>query len=148
MTITVNTEYPINSGHAVVDPFVSLTKKGTVTATLLNSTGQVGTQTADVDGAAKVPVDVKNAVAGDYTLVVTTAGVPQQSYPIKLTGGGGGLPTWDPSKSYQTGDKVQWKGGSYSARWWTQNNEPGNPDTTGPDYSGKVWKDEGAASGK
>jgi predicted carbohydrate-binding protein with CBM5 and CBM33 domain len=147
MKVTVDTEYSIDNGSAVVKPFVSLTKKATVTATLLNSTTQVGTNTAVVDSAATIPVNVNNAVAGNFTLVVKTDGADQQSFPIKLTGGSsGGLPTWDASATYQWNQKVQWKGRSYVAAFYSMGKEPGNPAFTGPDGSGKEWKDQGPAS--
>ncbi|WP_375737522.1 carbohydrate-binding protein [Pseudomonas boanensis] len=53
-------------------------------------------------------------------------------------------PEWKANAEYQTGDKVQWKGREYLARWWTRGNEPGKPAFIGLDGSGKVWRDEGA----
>ncbi|MDK9354916.1 glycosyl hydrolase family 18 protein [Lelliottia sp. V106_10] len=38
---------------------------------------------------------------------------------------------WVSSKIYNTGDKVSWKGKNYTANYWTQNNEPGDPQFTG-----------------
>ncbi|KAF1026022.1 MAG: Chitinase A [Burkholderia plantarii] len=46
---------------------------------------------------------------------------------------------WSSGKPYTGGMKVQHGGKIYEARWWTAD-EPGKPDTTGADYSGKVWK--------
>ncbi|WXL27087.1 discoidin domain-containing protein [Ectopseudomonas mendocina] len=51
---------------------------------------------------------------------------------------------WSASASYLAGNKVSHKGNVYSARWWTQGNEPGNPAFTGDESSGKVWRNEGA----
>jgi chitinase len=51
---------------------------------------------------------------------------------------------WNAKSSYLAGNKVSHKGNVYSARWWTQGNEPGNPAFTGGEGSGKVWRDEGA----
>ncbi|MGC5701857.1 discoidin domain-containing protein [Pseudomonas sp. NFXW11] len=53
---------------------------------------------------------------------------------------------WSPQGTYWANDKVSHLGRFYIARWWTRNNEPGNPSTTGPDYSGKVWRDAGACN--
>ncbi|MGK7285728.1 glycosyl hydrolase family 18 protein [Buttiauxella agrestis] len=38
---------------------------------------------------------------------------------------------WIATKIYNTGDKVSHKGHDYYANYWTQNNEPGNPEFTG-----------------
>ncbi|MEE1894006.1 PKD domain-containing protein [Pseudomonas otitidis] len=51
---------------------------------------------------------------------------------------------WSASGTYWEGNKVTHKGRTYTARWWTKGNEPGNPAFTGADGSGKVWRDEGA----
>ncbi|MCU1719624.1 discoidin domain-containing protein [Pseudomonas sp. 5P_3.1_Bac2] len=53
---------------------------------------------------------------------------------------------WSAKTAYQTGSKVSHKGKRYTARWWTQGNEPGNPAFTGPEGSGKVWRDEGSCN--
>lgn len=50
---------------------------------------------------------------------------------------------WNAKTSYLAGNKVSHKGNVYSARWWTQGNEPGNPAFTGDEGSGKVWRNEG-----
>jgi chitinase len=51
---------------------------------------------------------------------------------------------WNAQTAYVGGDKVSHQGHLYSARWWTQGNEPGNPAFTGGEGSGKVWNDEGS----
>lgn len=56
-------------------------------------------------------------------------------------------PEWSASSDYGLGSKVQRKGRTYEARWWSRGNEPGAPAFTGPDGSGKVWRDLGACSG-
>ncbi|EQM67824.1 hypothetical protein L682_02750 [Aquipseudomonas alcaligenes OT 69] len=56
-------------------------------------------------------------------------------------------PEWSASSDYGLGSKVQRKGRTYEARWWSRGNEPGDPAFTGPDGSGKVWRDLGACSG-
>ncbi|KRW59325.1 discoidin domain-containing protein [Pseudomonas sp. TTU2014-080ASC] len=53
---------------------------------------------------------------------------------------------WSAKTAYQGGNKVSHKGHIYTARWWTQGNEPGNPSFTGGEGSGRVWNDEGACS--
>lgn len=45
--------------------------------------------------------------------------------------------SWEQNKIYYGGESVVWKGNEYRANYWTQNNEPGNPDFTG-DWS--QWK--------
>ncbi|WP_080411446.1 lytic polysaccharide monooxygenase [Burkholderia ubonensis] len=147
MHVTANSEYAIQNNVAVVEPYVTLRKKAVVSATLYSNDGtrpSVGTNSVTVDGAAKIPVTVSNARAGNYTLVVTSDGVDQQSSAIKLTGGdSGGQGNWDPRKSYQGGEKVQWKGNTYTARWWSQGHEPGlaayTCKTGTPNCYGKEW---------
>lgn len=39
-----------------------------------------------------------------------------------------GLSIWDNTKIYKAGDKVFYGGLEYEAKWWTQNNQPGNSD--------------------
>ena len=67
---------------------------------------------------------------------------------VKVTASASVQPTscqgpWSTKTSYQAGSKVSHKGHFYTARWWTQGNEPGNPAFTGPEGSGKVWNDDG-----
>lgn len=67
---------------------------------------------------------------------------------VKVIASAGVQPTscqgpWSAKSAYQTGSKVSHKGHFYTARWWTQGNEPGNPAFTGPEGSGKVWNDDG-----
>ncbi len=44
--------------------------------------------------------------------------------------GPNGVAAWTPSRVYTEGDTVSWHGASYSAQWWTRNQEPGG--TAGP----------------
>lgn len=63
---------------------------------------------------------------------------------IKAKAGSGSCkPQWQAHGTYVAKDQVQWKGRQYEARWWTQGSEPGTPAFTGPDGSGKVWRDLG-----
>ena len=92
MSVTPKSEYAINGTSAVVDSYVTLAKKGSVTGRVYTEAGtMVGTQTKDVDGSATMSINVASAKAGKHTLVMTTPdsndGVIQQSYDIKLTGG-------------------------------------------------------------
>jgi chitin-binding protein len=156
MTVTHQNEYKISNTTATITPFVTLAKKGTVTGRVYTKAGaMIGTQTLDVDGSATMSIHASPALPNEHTLVMTTPdgndGVIQQSYTIKLTSsdsGGGAVcrEEWKASSAYTGGAKVQWKGKFYTARWWTQNNDPSNAANTGPEGSGKVWKDEGAAS--
>ncbi|OLF52136.1 discoidin domain-containing protein [Pseudomonas chlororaphis] len=70
---------------------------------------------------------------------------------VQVSAEGGGQPgvcqgQWTAQKAYVTGNKVSHNGHFYSARWWTQGNEPGNPAYTGGEGSGKVWRDDGACN--
>jgi predicted carbohydrate-binding protein with CBM5 and CBM33 domain len=48
-----------------------------------------------------------------------------------LPDNGSAYPVWDPDKVYNGGDRVQYNGGNYEARWWTQGEKPG---------TSEVWK--------
>jgi chitin-binding protein len=131
MTVTPKSEYAISGTTAVVDPYVTLAKKGAVTGRVYNEAGtMVGTQTKDVDGSATLSINVASAKAGKHTLVMTTPdgndGVIQQSYDLKLTGGAlpdpTPTPTPDPDQKapaykagtvYKGGDVVSNKGKLY-----------------------------------
>ncbi|AJO80812.1 discoidin domain-containing protein [Pseudomonas sp. MRSN 12121] len=70
---------------------------------------------------------------------------------VQVSADGGGQPgtcqgPWNARNAYVTGNKVSHNGHFYTARWWTQGNEPGNPAYTGGEGSGKVWRDEGACN--
>ena len=84
---------------------------------------------------------VKNAeqtvlIAGDELrkrVVVTGGGT--------TTGGTGGTCTtasWSSSQVYTAGNTVSWSGHNWSAKWWTQGEEPGTTGEWG------VWQDLGA----
>jgi chitinase len=59
-------------------------------------------------------------------------------------GGGGGCtaPVWNASTAYVGGAVVSYNGHQYTAKWWTQGEQP---DTHSGQYD--VWKDNGACSG-
>jgi hexosaminidase len=46
-------------------------------------------------------------------------------------------PAWDRSKVYHNGDVVQHNGHKWTAKWWTQGEEPGTTGQWG------VWRDDG-----
>lgn len=48
-----------------------------------------------------------------------------------LPDNGSTYPVWSPDKVYNGGDRVQYKGVDYEARWWTKGEQPGTSD---------VWK--------
>ncbi len=58
------------------------------------------------------------------------------------TGGTCTAPTWSASTAYTGGAVVSWQGHQYTAKWWTQGEQP---DTHSGQYD--VWKDNGACSG-
>jgi chitinase len=68
---------------------------------------------------------------------------PSPSASSSAPGGGSCTdPTWSATAVYTGGMSVSWKGHKYTAKWWTQNEQP---DT----HSGQwdVWTDNGACSG-
>ncbi|MFC5474923.1 lytic polysaccharide monooxygenase [Paraherbaspirillum soli] len=159
-SVTPKNNYSIENGKAKVDFFVTVGKKSMIDSKLYNKQNEmVGFSSAVIDRSATVSIDASPAVAGEHTLVVTSreegGKLEQKSFEVKLSGGQSGgsdsaqcQPAYNPSTAYNGGAKVQHKGKIYSARWWTQNSEPGNAANTGADGSGKVWKDEGAAACK
>lgn len=71
--------------------------------------------------------DGKKSNVASYTLTVTP-----QVQPLPDTGSGKTCANnWDAQKIYYGGESVVWKGKEYLANYWTQNNEPGNPEFTG-----------------
>jgi len=68
---------------------------------------------------------------------------PPSPTPSGSSGGGTcSAPTWNASTAYVGGSVVSYQGHQYTAKWWTQNEQP---DThSGPN---DVWKDNGACSG-
>lgn len=62
-------------------------------------------------------------------------------------GAAGCSPEWTPTTIYTKDDIAQWKGHEYQARWWIRGMEPGSASSTGPDGSGKVWRDLGPCQG-
>lgn len=70
--------------------------------------------------------DGKKSDVVSYTLAVTP-----QVQPLPDSGTAKTCATWDAQKIYYGGESVAWKGKDYRANYWTQNNEPGNPEFTG-----------------
>ncbi|WP_082062988.1 lytic polysaccharide monooxygenase [Paenibacillus sp. IHBB 10380] len=109
------TQYEIYSNHILV---------GTSTTTayeaigLSANTSYVFTVKA-IDGAGN-----KSQASSAFTVKTSTDGG---------TGGneGNNYPKWDAKKAYVGGEKVQYNGTSYEAKWWTQNEIPDNA---------QVWK--------
>lgn len=117
LQVTVNPDYPITGNSAVITPFVTLSKKANVTASVFKDNKPVGTQAAEVDNSGQdIPVTVANATAGNYKLVITAPGAKQQSFDVKLTGGGGKYPQWQPNGNYNNGDMVSNKGANYACK--------------------------------
>ncbi|MGL4523141.1 MAG: immunoglobulin-like domain-containing protein, partial [Bacilli bacterium] len=93
--------------------------------------GVTATDAQDGDLTAKIVVtgSVNTAVAGTYTLtyaVKDTANAETKvnrtvTVKVKSTG----VTTWEASKVYNTGNKVLFNGTEYTAKWWTQGEEPG-----------------------
>lgn len=65
---------------------------------------------------------------------------------IEQPGTGSCAKPWSADEAYWEGSGVTHKGRLYTARWWNRGSEPGNPEYTGADGSGKVWRDEGACN--
>jgi chitinase len=72
-----------------------------------------------------------------------TSASPTPSPSSSPTGSGGGsctAPAWNSSTAYNGGAVVSYNGHTWTAKWWTQGDIPGN-------NSQNVWTDNGACSG-
>ncbi|MFC5430808.1 N-acetylglucosamine-binding protein GbpA [Paraburkholderia denitrificans] len=162
-SITSNSEFKIQNGKATAKFFVKLNhqKDTNVAVKVYDATNSlVGSKSLKMQTQGDVSVDIANAKAGAHTAVATSqidgGTLKQETVTFKLVGeptggesGGDGAKChadWKKGTAYKTDGKVQHKGRIYQARWWTRGEMPGDPATTGPDYSGKVWRDLGACS--
>ncbi|MCP3024474.1 N-acetylglucosamine-binding protein GbpA [Cupriavidus basilensis] len=158
-TMSNNTEFKIQNGKATANFFLKLnhSKETDVTVKVYDSTNKmVGAKSAVMKMQGDVAVDISDARPGNHIAVATSkikdgGTLMQQNSEFKLTGdasGGEGAlcySAWKKGTAYTGGAKVQHKGQMYEARWWTTD-EPGLPQNTGADHTGKVWKSLGACS--
>jgi chitodextrinase len=84
--------------------------------------------------------------AGRYTIRLTVTDDQGQSSTLAkevVVGGDDncqGLPAWDASKVYNTGDRVAKNGVVYEAQWWVQGEDPAQSGPWGP------WKSVGSCN--
>ncbi|KVL84258.1 N-acetylglucosamine-binding protein GbpA [Burkholderia stagnalis] len=158
-SISNNGEFKIQNGKATAKFFLKFNhaKDTNVTVKVYDaSNSMVGSKSSTMRMQGDVNVDIANAKAGNHTAVATSqidgGKLMQETATFKLTGEAGGgegaqcQAQWKQGTAYTGGAKVQHDGRTYEARWWTQNEVPGNPASTGADHTGKVWKDLGACS--
>ncbi|RQT98789.1 N-acetylglucosamine-binding protein GbpA [Burkholderia cepacia] len=158
-SVTSNPEFRIENGKATAKFFLKFNhaKDTSVTMKVYDAANSlVGSKSATMRMQGDLSVDIANAKAGTHTAVATSqiegGTLKQETVTFKLTGGTGGgegaqcQAAWKQGTAYTGGAKVQHNGRTYEARWWTQNDVPGSPATTGADHTGKVWKDLGACS--
>jgi chitinase len=113
-------------------------------ATLFNDT------VTDVDGsAASCPAPPQSPTASASSTGTGGGGTPTASASASAsatatgTGGGQGSCTaapWNASTAYNGGAIVSYNGHTWTAKWWTQGDTPGN-------NAQNVWTDDGACSG-
>ncbi|WP_321861088.1 N-acetylglucosamine-binding protein GbpA [Burkholderia cenocepacia] len=158
-SISNNGEFKIQNGKATAKFFLKFnhTKDTNVTVKVYDAANSlVGSKSSTMRMQGDVNVDIANAKAGDHTAVATSqidgGTLKQETTTFKLIGESGGgegaqcQAAWKQGTAYTGGAKVQHNGRTYEARWWTQNEVPGDPASTGADHTGKVWKDVGACS--
>ncbi|WP_107312206.1 N-acetylglucosamine-binding protein GbpA [Burkholderia metallica] len=158
-SISNNGEFRIQNGKATAKFFLKFNhaKDTNVTVKVYDASNSlVGSKSSTMRMQGDVNVDIANAKAGNHTAVATSqidgGTLKQETTTFKLTGESGGgegaqcQAAWKQGTAYTGGAKVQHNGRTFEARWWTQNEVPGDPASTGADHAGKVWKDLGACS--
>ncbi len=93
-----------------------------------------GSALLGVDSTAPYAYAWTNVAAGSYSLTAKAtdnsgAVTTSSAVAISVTGGGGGgdcngIPVWSASTAYNGGAQVVYNGKVYSAKWWTQGNQP------------------------
>lgn len=99
---------------------------GTTDQDSLNFVAPVVTKKQNYEFTLTVSDGKKSSVAS-YTLAVIPKVQPLPDDGTTTTCAN----NWNASKIYYGGEQVNWKGKTYLANYWTQNNEPGNPEFTG-----------------
>lgn len=157
-SITSDPEFRIENGKATAKFFLKFNhaKDTKVIVKVYDATQSlVGSKAATMRMQGELRIDIANAKAGMHTAVATSqidgGKLMQDTVTFKLAGGD--TPegaqchaAWREGTAYTGGAKVQHDGRNYQARWWTQNEVPGVPATTGGDQSGKVWRDLGTCA--
>lgn len=102
-----------------------------------------GSTLLGTDSVAPYTWTWSNVAAGTYSLTARATdngGATTISAAVNITVNGGsnncnGIPAWSPTTAYNGGAQVVYNGKVYSAKWWTQNEQPDI--STG---DGKPWK--------
>nr|WP_295875884.1 glycosyl hydrolase family 18 protein [uncultured Chitinophaga sp.] len=101
-----------------------------------------GTTQLGVDSVAPYTWTWSNVAAGTYSLTARATdngGATTTSAAVSITVSSGnncnGIPAWSPTTAYNGGAQVSYNGKVYSAKWWTQGEQP---DISMGD--GKPWK--------
>ncbi|QTL37723.1 trypsin-like serine protease [Pseudoalteromonas viridis] len=121
---------------------VTLNNTSTDNGQIVSSQWQFG----DGQSASGSSVTHTYRVAGSYTIRLTVADDQGQSSTVSktVTVGGDdncqGIPGWDASAVYNTGDRVAKSGVVYEAQWWVQGEDPAQSGPWGP------WKTVGACN--
>lgn len=134
-TATVN----VSATDAEGDSLTFTASSGTVAQSGNSAVISVPTQASALDSELRVTVTVTDGdLSAEATVVITVKGNEGPSNS-----------TWDPSAVYNTGDKVIHNGIEYTAKWWTQGQEPGASDVweAFDDGSAKEWSADKAYNG-
>ncbi|MGL5336824.1 MAG: glycosyl hydrolase family 18 protein, partial [Enterovibrio sp.] len=98
------------------DPLTFSTSHGTIAQTGNTAVVSVPTSLQDAGKVLQVVIKVNDGKVTDEKTV--TVKVKKESAPTDST--------WDPKAVYNGGDKVIHNGIEYTAKWWTQGDEPGS----------------------
>ncbi|MGL5290870.1 MAG: carbohydrate-binding protein, partial [Vibrionaceae bacterium] len=109
------------------DPLTFSTSHGTVAQTGNTAVISVATSLQDAGTELQVVIKVSDGRVTDQDTVIVK--VKKESAPSQST--------WDPKTVYNGGDKVIHNGIEYTAKWWTQGDEPGRSD---------VWQEKSDGS--
>ncbi|WP_413113205.1 glycosyl hydrolase family 18 protein [Thaumasiovibrio sp. DFM-14] len=104
------------------DSLTITASEGVVTVTPEGATVAYTAPVTETDQTVALTVTVSD---GEFTAQATV------TVAVKGSGVSGGESTWDPSKVYTAGDTVVHNGVEYTAKWWTQGEEPGTSDVWG-----------------
>ncbi|WP_242448841.1 N-acetylglucosamine-binding protein GbpA [Burkholderia metallica] len=155
-SIASNPEFRIRNGKAVAKFFLKFNhpKNTHVTIKVYDAANSlVGSKSSTMRMHGDLSVGIGHAKAGTHTAVATSqiegGTLKQETTTFRLVDESGHGESvrchaeWRQTEAYTGGAKVVRNGRIYEARWWTRNDVPGHPETTGADHTGKVWKDLG-----
>jgi len=102
------------------------------------ATPEPGTTSGTCSSVSQAPWDFTKFTARFAGATPPTTPPPTTPPPTTTTAPGCTAPAWNSSTAYVGGSLVSYNGHTWKAKWWTQNEVPGNAD---------VWADQGGCGG-